>query len=249
VKFQLHQLACLFAACLSTALLCADARAQFASSGQILPAERQTTEAPRTVAAREYRDAYCAVWTDGCTTCERKSANDQPACREAAGQTPSCQKHRVACRAILPTIGRVCLQYSDGCNTCTGGTCTLLSCSGVSLSSKPRKVFTPDFTCRQPRRAQYDDPRLLRADLQGHWQLSDERSRSCDLFIRHNVSASPSCSAIHPALAEVRTVQVDGTMLRLVDRTNRPLLAFDISNLDSPKGVEDAVPYRLIRMK
>lgn len=238
----------LLAASGAAAPFCA-AQAQFASSGPILPSERQTTESPRTVEARAYRDAYCAIWTDGCTTCERKSANEQPACRDAVGRAPSCQLQRIACRAVLPTIGRVCLVYSDGCNTCAGGACTAKSCNPVPFSGQRQKPFTPDFTCRHLRRTQYESPALRKADLVGHWRLTDDRGKSCDLFIRHDVIASPACHAIHPALADVKDTTIDGTTLRFVDRKKQPLLPFDISDLDSPRGLGEAGSLRLTRLK
>lgn len=249
MKSWLSRLLCVLVVFCATGSFCA-AQEQFATSGPIQPAERQTTEPPRTVAARDYRDAYCALWTDGCTTCERKSVNDRPACRDAAHRSKTCQPQRIACRAVLPTIGRVCLLYSDGCNTCTSaGACTVKGCSTVPISGQRAKPFTPDYICRHPRRAHYGDPILLRLELQGQWRLTDEGGRSCDLSIRHNVSVSPGCHALRPALAHARDAKIDGSTLRLVDRKNQPLLSFDTSDLDSLKGVDGSEAYRLIRLQ
>jgi hypothetical protein len=90
---------------------------------------------------------------------------------------------------------------------------------------------------------------LLKADLLGHWRLTDGRGQSCDLFIRREVTASPACHAIHPALAGVKAAAIDGSTLRLVDRKKQVLLPFDISDLDSPKGVGGAEALRLTRLK
>jgi hypothetical protein len=60
--------------------LASPAMAQVAASGPILPSERDAIQTSRTVAASEYRDSYCARWSDGCSVCQRTTANDAPDC-------------------------------------------------------------------------------------------------------------------------------------------------------------------------
>src|ERR1022692_3321955 len=64
--------------------------AQVATSGPILPSERDMTQTPRTVAASEYRDSYCAKWTDGCSVCQRNTANDAPDCQPISDVGSAC---------------------------------------------------------------------------------------------------------------------------------------------------------------
>jgi hypothetical protein len=84
------------------------AKTQVAVFGPALPSERQTTESSRSVAARDYRDAYCAKWTDGCVVCQRTTAGEEPSC-EAVANTQACSQRPVRCEAVLRTINRVCL--------------------------------------------------------------------------------------------------------------------------------------------
>jgi hypothetical protein len=141
--------------------------AQLATSGPILPDERTTTEPPRAVPAPDYRDAYCATWTDGCSICQRKVAGGEASCQPVGGNQAACERQPVECRAPLKSIGRVCLSYTDGCNQCTGGSCTAMACMTRPLAGTPKQKET-NIRCTAPRRTRYDDPQLLRLDLRGH---------------------------------------------------------------------------------
>jgi hypothetical protein len=222
---------------------------QVATSGPILPSERATTQPSRAVPARAYRDAYCASWTDGCETCETKAAGEEPTCVPTRGaQAGVCERTPVECRAMLKTIGRVCLTYRDGCNVCAGGSCTLMACSTrlPDGTSRPKEL---DFQCTGPRRTRYDDPKLIRLDLRGHWRLTDPHGRTCEIVVGFGVQLTPDCIALGSPVTQIRDARMSGAVFLLTTFDGSQLLSFDTSNLDDLPGNGSSDRFRLTRLE
>jgi hypothetical protein len=224
------------------------AQAQLAISGPILPSERQTMEPPRTVPASEYRDGYCAKWTDGCSVCQRKAPGDEPACQPVSSGETACLKQPVQCQSVLKTIGRVCLLYTDGCNHCGNGYCTAMACR-IRLPDGTSKQKEIDFHCTSPRHDRYDDPQLLELDLQGHWRLIDPHGNLCEIIIQRSVSLSAKCIELGPPVTDARQAKASGTTFQLLRSSGEPLLSFETSNLESLAGIEQSTGFRLVRLE
>lgn len=233
---------------LVAAAFTSSAFAQVLTSGPIVPSERQTSETTRNVSANEYRDAYCKRWTDGCVVCQRDSANEQPACRPSAGRDTACAREAVQCQALLRTTHRVCLSYSDGCNNCIGGSCTLMYCP-IRLTDGTSRQKEANYQCTVPRRDRYDDPQSLRLDLQGHWRLNDPQGRSCEIVVSLPVSLSTDCIELGAPVTQVRTSKLAGSVFQLADSRGEALLSFETSNLEMLAGVEQSTGYRLMRLE
>ncbi|HEY4918624.1 MAG TPA: hypothetical protein VII40_00835 [Xanthobacteraceae bacterium] len=211
--------------------------AQVAISGPILPSERQTTQTPRTVAASEYRDAYCAKWTDGCVACQRPTANDEPLCQPTSTSL-ACERTLVSCQALLNTVYRVCLAYTDGCNRCVSGYCTAVYCGPAN------------YMCTSLRRDHYDNSELVKLDLQGHWLLTDPQGRSCELvFWLSGIPLTEKCLALDEPVTQIRGYAVTGGIFQLTRQGGEPLLTFDTANLTSLVGVGQSRGYRLIQLE
>jgi hypothetical protein len=228
---------CIAWSVLALLVISAQAPAQVATSGPILPSERQTTESSRSVAASDYRDAYCARWTDGCVECRRTSANEMPSCQPAARDIASCRRQPVKCRALLGTMNRVCLTYTDGCNECAGGRCTLVACSEKK------------YECTGLRRTRYDDPQLVALDLRGHWRLTDPQGRSCEIIIDHQVSPTAGCIPLGAPITRLKELQVAGSTIQLATSDNGAPLTFATADLDSLSGVEQSTGHFLVRLE
>jgi hypothetical protein len=229
----------LIVAALVTASL-APAHAQYPSSGPISPVERSWTESSRDVPATEYRDAYCARWTDGCTTCQRTNANDQPACQGMNFNLfGACQRQLVQCRAELKTINRVCLVYRDGCNSCILGGCTALYCFNRDMN----------YRCITPRRTRYDDPNTIKTDLHGIWRLTTPRGKACEIVIGSGVQLTPACVALGSPVTEIRGSRMAGSNLQLIAYKGEPLITFDTSDLDGLTGVGASSGFRMLRLE
>lgn len=232
---------------LLASLLVSPARAQFPASGPPLPIERETTETPRNVAAADYRDAYCAKWTDSCTSCERATANDEPKCRAIADA--ACERKPVQCQALLKTANRVCLAYGDGCNRCLLGICTLTFCPAKAPDGSMRPK-DPDYRCYFLRRAHYEDSGRLSTDLSGHWRLTDPRGRACEIINGpHLVSLTPGCIALGEWVTAIREARMSGFTFQLAAHGGVLLLTFDTRNLDELNGTGASQGWRLTRME
>jgi hypothetical protein len=217
--------------------LASPAMAQVATSGPILPSERDTTQTPRTVAASEYRDSYCAKWTDGCSVCQRSTANDAPDCRPIGDAGAACERKAVECSAVLKTVWRVCLAYTDGCNQCAAGHCTAMGCGKT------------DYQCTLPRRSHYDEPNALKLDLRGHWRLVDPQGRTCEIVFGFGVPITGKCLELGPPVAQIREVAVHGTIFQLVRSGANAPLSFETTNLERLVGIGPATGYRLERLE
>jgi hypothetical protein len=224
------------------------AQAQFATSGPILPAERTWTETSRDVAAADYRDAYCARWTDGCAICERTSANEQPKCRAANPSQATCEQKTIQCQALLKTVHRVCLGYFDGCNHCALGYCTAMGCTTRQPDGTLRQK-DPDYACRAPRRARYDNLNSLGLDLHGHWRLTDPNGRACEIVNFTAVALTPDCIALGEPVTQVRSARLSGSTFHLATSKDEELLSFDTSDLNDLTGIAEAKGYRLTRLE
>lgn len=219
-----------------TAIALSPAQAQYATSGPLLPAERATTESPRTVPASEYRDAYCARWTDGCTVCQRTSVNDQPSCHPftaAPAATDTCQRQPVQCQAVLQSIHRVCLSYTDGCNRCSGRGCTLSQCWRHS----------DNYQCTQPRTKDFTS-----GDITGHWRLTVADGRSCEIILMGDVLLTASCLPLGAPVTQLSLVRFEDKTVRLLNRKREELLTFDTSNPGDLAGQGRAKGYRLVQL-
>jgi hypothetical protein len=230
-----------------TLALSSPAIAQVANSGPILRSERETTQTSRTVAAEEYRDAYCAKWTDGCSVCQRTIANEQPECRTAPGRQAACEKKTIQCQALLRTVRRVCLSYSDGCNRCSAGACTAMACMTRLPDGTSRPTDT-DWQCIVPRHERYDEPQWLELDLRGHWRVIDPQGRSCEIVIHRSVSLSAKCTELGAPVTEVEKAKTSNSIFQLVGFDGDPVLSFDTSDLESLKGTGQSSGFRLVRL-
>jgi hypothetical protein len=218
----------------------AHAQAQYLPSGPLSPAERSSTESSRDVPAAEYRDAYCAQWTDGCTTCRRTNANDQPACRTISFNFyATCQPQLVQCRAELKTINRVCLYYLDGCNGCVLGGCTARACPNRDMN----------YRCLTPRRTRYDNPDSIHLDLHGIWRLTTPHGKACEISVSSGVHLTPACVALGSPVTEIRGSSMAGSNFRLTADRGPPLIEFDTSNLDDLTGVGPSAGFRMVRLE
>jgi hypothetical protein len=216
--------------------------AQLAESGPLLPSERRTTTVSRSVPAGEYRDAYCARWTDGCTTCTRRSVNRDPVCSTEAGAA-ACKTAPVECRAPLRTIGRVCLTWTDGCNPCRHPDfCLMIECR------RPN-----DFYCRSPRAERYpEEPgasiSLLWIELIGLWRLVSPGGRSCDLSFFGPLQLHPRCSSL-PEGDRMSDAKLEGRDLKFLDRDRNPILSFRVeNNFDDLASSAPSAGWRLVRL-
>jgi hypothetical protein len=224
--------------CMIAAALCAAAfspvQAEYAQFGPLLPAERSSTETSRYVAAEVYRDAYCAKWTDRCTLCQRNSANDQPACQPVGTDSGTCQRQPIQCQAVLKSIHRVCLSHTDGCNYCTDQYCTLMACQGKPVNYRCTALRTKEFQ---------------KGDINGHWRLTDPRSRSCELIFNGQVSLTASCVSLGAPITRLLKAELADGKLTLLSADNEALLIFGTSNPDSLDGVAPWQGYRLDRLE
>lgn len=220
--------------------------AQYAATGPLLAAERQASETPRSVAAREYRDAYCANWTDGCSVCERATVNDEPRCRTTGA--PKCERTAVACRALLNTVGRVCLAYEDSCNKCIGGFCTTTSCPIRKPDGSVRQRDL-NFKCDLPRRASYDNSDALLLDVKGHWKLTDPRGRTCEIINGFVVWLTPACISLGDPVLALREARISGRTFQLARHNGEVILSFDATNPDDLVGIGSSQGYHLTRLE
>jgi hypothetical protein len=161
---------------------------RFAESGPILPSERDAPWPSRDVAARDYHDAFCADWTDGCETCQRRHVNDEITCKAdpKAPKEGQCKRKPIECDALLRSANRVCLFYDDGCNQggFFGGS-TALSCN-FRMPDGTRRSRPVNFICQSPRSTHYDvgpdqdaNDDLLREEWNGTWRLLAPNGASC----------------------------------------------------------------------
>lgn len=221
-------LAAIFIAISSPAL------SQYADYGPLLPAERSSAETSRYVAAEVYRDAYCAKWNDGCTLCQRNSANDQPACQPVVTNAGTCQWKPIQCEAVLKSIHRVCPSYTDGCNRCSNHGCTLMACPGK----------TTNYRCLSLRSRVFQ-----RDDIRGHWRLTDPQARSCELILNGHVTLTENCISLgEPTTRLVKPIVADG-QLRLLNANDEVLVLFDTSDPDKLTGIAPSQGWRLERLE
>jgi hypothetical protein len=216
-------------------------------SGPITGEERHTAETPRDMPAADWSSAYCAKWTDGCTTCERKTANDEPVCETAA--SARCTREPIKCRASLSTIARVCVRFNDGCNDCiTTGACSAVAC--LRETPEGAEWLPSNFTCTTPRRPSYEDPWLTTLDLVGVWRLIDPDGRSCQVVLSGSLQLHWSCLSVDPRVMRVRVSRVDAQhRLQLLDANETPVFTFATSALDALDGEGDARGFRMVRIE
>lgn len=215
------------------------AEAQPGISGPLQPEERQPNEMSRAVSARDYRDAYCAKWTDGCEFCQRSASQAEPACLPEDPGASSCERQPVRCQAALPTIDRVCLRYTDECNVCAAGRCTLMSCPELKRN----------FQCTVPRRVSYADQKLLELDLRGGWLLTDAGGSSCEISIDGDVELSADCIALGRPVVQIKQMQIANGGVAFASFDGHPLLNFDTADLDALRGTGSAKGYALRRIE
>jgi hypothetical protein len=62
--------------------------------------------------------AHCRRWDNDCVSCTRSSYNETPSCKWMVFEYQAlCRPVRVRCKAVLGEFRRVCLSYTDFCNT------------------------------------------------------------------------------------------------------------------------------------
>ena len=215
------------------------ASAQFATSGPFLPTERNFSLMSRDVPATTYRDPYCTKWTDSCSVCQRKTANDEAVCEAAEGSDTTCQRKPVRCEAAsLKTLDRLCIYHTDGCNQCTNRSCGLRPCE-----DKPK-----DFVCELTRKTAYELPEQLKLDLAGHWRLTDPQGRSCEVMLDEGVTLTAACAALGEPVTQLREFDTTASSLQMLRTDGSAGLSFDASNPDALTGIESAQGYRMTRL-
>lgn len=224
------------------------ADAQVASSGPLTSSERNTVETSRLNPAAMYRDAYCAQWTDGCTTCSRATASEEPICRQQSTDA-ECRSAPVQCRRALPTIGRVCLSFHDGCNSCNHtGPCTAKAC-GRRLPDRRLEPRPDNITCTVPRRPSYDDPDTISLDLTGNWRLTSPGGRHCEIVLSSpGLSLHHTCLDLPTPVRRIKASGVQGRTFTLKDVNDKAVLSFTVGDLDDLRGHDQSSGWRLTRL-
>jgi hypothetical protein len=114
-----------------------------------------------------------------------------------------------------------------------------MACSGIRTN----------YQCTSPRSTHYDDPNLLKADLRGHWRLTDPQGRTCELVFGLGIPLTAKCLELGPPITEIRNVAVLGPVFQLVRSGANPPLSFETTNLESLVGIGPAKGYRLERLE
>lgn len=232
-----------------------DAKSESIFLGPLRPEERQTVEPSRAVAAPDFRDAYCAKWTDGCETCQRTFSQQEPSCSREDSGTAKCERREIRCEATLPAIDRVCLSYTDGCNRCTAHGCTAMACrprledqAVIAKGLLRPTTAATNYRCIIPRALSYSDPKLIKVDLRGDWLLRNPQGLSCEIIIDFKIELSSDCMALDRPVTAITQLNVQGPLISLSNDDGQPLLTFDDTNLDALSGVSDAKGYELDRV-
>lgn len=243
-------------------------RDAFRSAGPITDAERNAPWPSRKQSAATYRDAFCKVWDDGCTRCERDETNRLVSCKTVDAEN-QCNKKDVVCDGILTTQARVCIIFSDNCNETSNASGASSAVLCHPIKNKPFNHHT-DYTCTAPRHPlpaafTADLSGQARAALAGHWQLTDSSGNAC--IVSFNDLAgfwiSMPCSAAFtkrfsqylnglenwPDHDHACSYDVTASMLKIVCKKPRPqTLVFSIKNLEFPIGIGSIKGWRLTRI-
>lgn len=248
-------------------------RGNFRETGPITPAERNAPWPSRSQPAEEYRDAFCKTWDDACTRCDRDRDSRVVDCRPM-GKASTCERKRIVCTGRLLTQARVCLRFSDGCNSTSNGNG---SSTAVLCWDMPPRLG--DSTCELPRGSaqRKSEPRgsepsrddhIAGEDLAGNWWLVTPKGDTCVVTLNSIVgmSASEPCSPalksrLSPYLGSFSTwpdkgcrYEVKGGRLDIrcmaPDDSDKLLirLTFSVRNLESPVGIGRFEGWRLLRI-
>lgn len=238
-------------------------RGDFREAGPITDAERNAPWPSRDRAAPEYRDAFCKTWDDACTRCRRDALSRSVQCRPV-NDGAACERKTIVCTEKISTQARVCLSFSDGCNTTSNGNGA--STAVLCRSMAPRGW---DSTCVVPRgsaRPKSDDGTA--ADLAGHWWLVGPAgdacivtfntiagmgvSDPCSPSLKSRFSAYLSAFETWPRPAcryEARGDRLTVRCPTLPGSRAKPFdMAFSIRNIENPVGIGRSAGWRLLRI-
>ncbi len=221
----------LSAVALTTAAFAQTSPPQFVEYGPILPSERDVPQPSRDVAARDYRDAFCADWTDGCEECRRSGVNDEPTCASdpRALKDGACQRKPIKCGEMLPSANRVCLRYFDGCNEgdffgADGGLLCGVKKPGGTLGPPP----PPNFICTTARASRYDNDGDYTEEWNGTWRLQAPNGASCVISYGTTIPLAGDADCLKLLLvSRFQQVSVDAGRLEFVgSQSFSPLKVF-----------------------
>ncbi len=242
----------------------------FRSEGPITPAERNAPRPSPDQPAASYRDAFCRVWNDDCTRCERDPRGSRIA-QCAATTDGTCERKPVVCENHLTTAARVCLIYDDGCNLSLfgNGAATAVLCRRSQHGDRPRR----GESCVVPRRPAYDEAHPhAKDDLAGHWWLVTPEGDTCFVTLNSiaGMWASTPCSPRLLSRLALRTApheawnsdatckyRAEKNRLTVTCRNELPnrrskgadfVLTFSVDDIDRPIGIGKTKNWRLLRV-
>ncbi len=240
----------------------------FRSAGPITDAERNAPWPSRDQSAETYRDAFCKVWDDGCTKCERDEESRVVNCK-SINTTDQCNRKEIVCSDLLLTQARVCLMLSDNCNETSNASGASSAVLCHPIENKPFTHYT-DYTCTAPR---HRLPEAFNADLSGHakaalaghWQLTDTSGNACIVSfndIAGSWISTPCSDALtkrfsqylngfdrwpHPDRACRYSVTAE-TLKVFCEKPHPQTLVFSIKNPEFPIGIGSIKGWRLTRI-
>lgn len=247
-------------------------RDRFRTNGPLTPAERSAPWPSRDQPASEYRDAFCMIWNDGCTRCNRDPRGTRLTfCNVMSDQT--CERKPIICERPLPTAARVCLMFDDGCNKSSYGN----GAATAVLCRRPKNgVERPwrGVSCDIPRRADaHRGTDFTPDDLAGHWWLVSPRGKTClvtlnsILGIWPNAPCAPEIASLlesdpqpYESWIERKlpcTYRTHDLRLSIVCERGTPgatptkarhILTFSIRDMDHPVGTGADANWKLLRV-
>jgi hypothetical protein len=143
-----------------------------------------------------------------------------------------CALQPVRCQAPLKSIHRVCLSFTNGCDTCVYA-CKVLACRQPT-----------NYHCQSPRTAAF-----VQGDVTGHWRLTTPDGKSCELVLDGSVMLTASCLPIGEPVTRLAETKFEASELRFLSIDGIQLLAFGTQNPDDLKGVRESRSYRLVRLE
>jgi hypothetical protein len=112
--------------------------------------------------------------------------------------------------------------------------CTAMFCPQTPVNFRCNALRTQDFQ---------------RGDVTGHWRLTDQSGRACELILDGNVTLTASCVPLEAPVTRLTKTELVGSVLQFFGPSNETLLAFDTSNPDDLKGIGPWQGYRLVRLE
>lgn len=241
-------------------------RGNFRNVGPITNAERNAAWPSRDQAADGYRDAFCRIWDDACTRCERDEGTRLVQCHPM-GEAETCERRPIVCTEQLSTQARVCLVFNDGCNYNGNGSgvATAMLCRPIPATARRFR----NYSCTGPRRsANATDVYAADEDLAGHWWLVSSAGDTCIVTFNSvtGMGAAEPCSPalkshLSPHLGSFSTwpkqaceYTAKGERLEIqcpapAGSKAKPFrLTFSVRNLENPVGIGRFEGWRLLRI-